>query len=296
MENKKNIKKALSAVISIVVVIAIGISGYCTYNYFKLAEEEKINSQKSYAEIIEGLNTDNFDKNKFNNEFLVKKINTLSSVDDITYYDINCKEVDKYVPETVLATWSDISNYQSSLYTGLDINAQIPYTAQMLYRNDLPDQNIFYLEACKTDYSAVETIKDSFDNNNVGLFWSAKCMESGLTADEVISVPNKTRKKWGDNEFGIFTDLLGYPSRIHKLPDADKKDVGEAYEELNLEYDIERTYYIFWEYDEYYIGMYLETLVKGEEEVLGRISQIMVQSKNSNSTSGDYKTIISLFE
>lgn len=322
MEEKKYIKISLSTFFLIIALIVICITGYFTYKYFEIIKTSNVdkvavdntnsntnisdnkeienepnkenstlsdianNYEKSYSEIIKDLNTNNFDKNKFDGSFLIKKVNNLPMTgDNINYYNINGDLVDKYLPETVLATWSDISNYQSNLYNGLEINRKIPYSSQMIYRNNLPNETTFYLEANKTAYSAEETIEDSFNNNNVGLFWSAKDIENSISADEVITVPDELKQKWNYNELGIFIELLGNPSRVYTMPDTDGNNPGFHTE---IEFDLIKNYQLFWEYDEYYIRMYVQSIIENDAEKINRIANIVVKSKNSNSSTGDY--------
>lgn len=230
-------------------------------------------SEKSYSEIINDLNVNNFNKNQFDGKFVVKKANNLSLVTRIEYYDINGYKVDKYEPEIVLVTWKDIKDYKNNLYNGLDINKKIPYTSHKIYRNNIPNETIFYLSAYQTDSSS-DTIKNSFDNNNVNLSWHSNS-DSGILASEVINVSNNKKDY---NQFGVFIDSLGSPAGICRMPDVDKNDVSAS----EIEFDYIKRYELYWVYDEYYILMMINSVIKDDVEISESISQILVNSKNSN--------------
>ena len=146
---KEKIKISFGIGICIVITFLIGV---CFYISIYNKNEVEIN--KTYSEIIDSLDVNNFDKNKFSGEFVIKKVNNLVNnilANEINYYNINDELVDEYVPETVLATWDDISNYESDLYKGLNLRKEIPYSMDAIYRNNLPNETTFYLEEKKTE-------------------------------------------------------------------------------------------------------------------------------------------------
>ena len=240
-------------------------------------EEEKNNEldddyknyyNKTYDEIISILDTTKFDKNKFDGKFVIKQNNS----------------------KKVLATWRDISNYKSNLYKGLDVNQEIKYSSHSLYSN---------ITATKKSTFSNDTIKDSFDNNNVHLGWSS-VENNFISASDVLYVSNENKNKWNKNELGIFIELLGNPSKIYHHKDRTLDDIihsGVSSFRFSPEFDILKNYVLYWEYDEYYIRMEISIRYLNNNLTEEGISEVKVASKNMNSDiSGSYQGDISYDE
>lgn len=300
MENndKERKNKLLITIIILFGLIILAETGYICYNKgvekkkSEVLENENDKEEqndtteknnyvaKTYTEIINSVNLEDFDKNKFDGKFLIKKVNILPSTGtDFYYYDLNGKQVPKYEYITELVGWKDIKNYNSSLYEGLEVNTKIEYSQHSLYRySGTYGENVFYLNACKSKTNT--TIKDAFDNGNISLFWNGD-----IKAKEVINV---SKNNVNTNELGIFMDELGVPYKIYRYPDGHMSDSSVN----EVQYDYSKRYELIWAYDDYYISLDANVLMKDGNEINSSIGSVRVYSKKADCEGRTFEEII----
>ena len=293
-ENIEVKNKLLIIIVVFFGLTILGLVGYICYDKEVFKKEETIinenenNEQKdttiknnyvgkTYTEIINSVNLADFDKNKFDGKFVVKKVNVLPINGINYYYDINNKPVAKYDYTSDLVAWNDIKSYKSSLYEGLDVHKQIEYEYSIYRYNGAFGEPVFYLSACKGSNT---TVKDAFDNNNIGLFWNGD-----VKAKEVINV---SKNNINTNELGIFMDELGVPFKIYRYPDGHMSDTSA----VEMQYDYSKRYELIWEYDEYYISLYATVLMKDGNEIKTSIGPVNVKSKTADCSGRTFADLI----